>query len=83
MKTQKAIEFIKMLNCINCDFKDECETCSYGIAIECMEKQIPKKPIAKETKYTTISLCPICESTEIDDYCEKCGQALKWGEEDE
>ena len=48
------------------------------VAIESMEKQIPKKPINKE--------CPICEEPipRWDTrYCPNCGQALKWGEEDD
>ncbi len=45
---------------------------------EAREKQTPKKPINNE--------CPICEEPipRWDTrYCPDCGQALKWGEEDD
>lgn len=60
------------------------------IAVECMEKQIPKEPIPNCSFFK----CPSCESFDIENFndsggstknkfCPDCGQALKWGEEDE
>ena len=53
--------------------------------LECLEKQIPKKPI----EYIMRFICPNCESLEIEqyndiggstffDYCPDCGQKLDW-----
>lgn len=56
------------------------------MAIEALEKQIPKKPVGKYTSYK----CPVCgrrvrsgkgsSSRGIDHYCQKCGQAIDWSE---
>ena len=63
------------------------------IAIECMEKQIPKKPtefnaITNGKFYALDFMCPSCNEPNIGNpyapkYCKHCGQALKWGEEDD
>ena len=58
-----------------------------SIVSEALGKQIPKKPIY--TKEGTITRCPICKaihlrymsSVEVD-YCERCGQAIDWSDED-
>ena len=56
---------------------------SIDVAIESMEKQIPKKPIAiitDDNEYIC-SICPSCEqvSVEFDDkYCRKCGQKISF-----
>lgn len=57
-----------------------------NMAIEALEKQIPKKPVGKYTSYK----CPVCgrrvrsgkgsSSRGIDHYCQKCGQAIDWEE---
>ena len=60
------------------------------MAIQALEKQIPKKPINYDKHYYK---CPCCnEDLEIDDdmlfiydeeppkFCIKCGQKLDWGE---
>ena len=61
------------------------------VAIGCMEKQIPKKPIEDNTSYSGYK-CPACNSNIYQlrshnimqtPHCIFCGQALKWGEEDE
>lgn len=54
---------------------------------EALDKQIPKKPIY--TNEGTVTRCPVCKaihlrcmsSVEVD-YCERCGQAIDWSEED-
>ena len=58
-----------------------------NIVSEALEKQIPKKPLY--TNKGTVTRCPVCEaihlrcisSVEVD-YCERCGQAIDWSEED-
>ena len=48
---------------------------SIDIAIECIEKQIRKKPI--ETNWEII--CPTCQTlVGSSPYCRYCGQAIDW-----
>ena len=55
------------------------------LAIEALEKQIPKKPLHMHKNY----YCPICKEdgwmlwddavpNDMDEYCGKCGQAIYW-----
>ena len=61
-----------------------------NLAIEALEKQIPKKPIIRKTEdyfgYVKYILCPSCEKVEFGFnqpcFCERCGQAIDWGEEE-
>lgn len=49
------------------------------IALDCIEKQIPKKP----TRSVVTAFCPRCDNvTRILGmrYCDQCGQALDWSE---
>ena len=63
------------------------ETMAMKLAVEALEKQIPKKPIkAKEhIMYSMCYICPNCQKnfsgTGIASYCYHCGQALDWSEE--
>ena len=90
---QKAIEKLKRISKIIGsvgeaeDFTD--------IAIEALEKQVPKKP--NKTVDTSwgikreVNVCPVCDYylSEINfigdgekvSYCEVCGQAIDWEEE--
>lgn len=57
-----------------------------NMAIEALEKQIPKKPIDKTKSTDDYGYCPNCK-TIIDDYsdfkfCSTCGQAIDWSEEE-
>ena len=49
-----------------------------------MKKQIAKKPIEREHFSCLNYECPICEGElyHKQQYCDECGQELKWGEED-
>ena len=58
-----------------------------NLALEALEKQIPKKPLHMHKNY----YCPICKEdgwmlwddaipNDMDKYCGKCGQALDWKE---
>ena len=61
------------------------------IAVEAMEKQIPKELIAEGDGYADGSMvydsfyCPSCdhhmEDYEVKDFCPKCGQKICWEEE--
>ena len=58
-----------------------------NLALEALEKQIPKKPLHMHKNY----YCPICKEdgwmlwddaipNDMDKYCGKCGQAIDWKE---
>lgn len=54
------------------------------VAIQALEKQIPKKPDFTEDK--EFALCPCCNGNGLADkqeYCDNCGQKLDWSEESE
>lgn len=50
---------------------------------EAREKQVAKKPIETEHFNCLNYECPICKGGLYHEqqYCDECGQALKWGEE--
>ena len=71
----------------------DCDCTEYDMAINALEKQIPKKPIEYEDKYYGCPACgnPVMHKWEkypdvLNDnknglpYCLGCGQALDWGE---
>ena len=57
-----------------------------GLAIQALEKQIPKKPIIETYRYTTLFICPYCERKQGIKYkqyhCIECGQKLDWSDEE-
>ena len=80
-------EAIKQLNSIAVYHFDKYTTDAIDMAIEALEKQIPKKPIHMHKNY----YCPICKENgwmlwddaipnDMDKYCGKCGQAIDWEE---
>ena len=84
MTNEEVIENLKYLISDDCtdtqrDFVEEIK-----IAIEAIEKQIPKKPIIiEETKdYFGHTLCPNCEKVDFGFtqpcFCDRCGQAIDW-----
>ena len=52
---------------------------------EAREKQVAKKPKSEQYFYGVLDRCPVCDVLlgHSKNYCHNCGQALKWGEEDE
>ena len=60
---------------------------AYNLAIQALEKQIPKKVKQYNDKsifiYEGVFYCPSCqENVSMDDvYCCQCGQSLDWEEE--
>ena len=79
-------ESIKYLSSIHCNYKEEAQ--SVKIAIESLEKQIPKAPDYEGDGCDTDGniiydtwICPSCgERYEVDyddyKYCPECGQAI-------
>nr|DAV18924.1 MAG TPA: zinc-ribbon containing domain protein [Bacteriophage sp.] len=79
--------------CIDCELaylqgtsKEHIE--SVKIAIQALEKQMPKKPIKSEkqvVRYVNTYYCPICNlgitGTNIAKWCYHCGQKLDWGDD--
>lgn len=89
MTYEEAIKNINALNAV-CGQKglydSEFES-ALALAIEALEKQIPKKPLHMHKNY----YCPICKEdgwmlwddavpNDMDKYCGICGQAIDWGE---
>lgn len=53
-----------------------------NIAVQALEKQIPKKPDFTEDK--EFALCPCCNGKGLfskQKYCDNCGQKLDWSDE--
>jgi hypothetical protein len=50
--------------------------------LDCIEKQIPKKPISiKRFTGTTTANCSVCNGKVLKvNYCQHCGQALDWSD---
>lgn len=68
---------------------NKCEgSMAYNMAIESLEKQIPKKPVTEKDKVIfgiVCGRCPECDSAVYSTtnlYCHKCGQALDWEEKE-
>ena len=89
MTYEEAIKNINALNAV-CGQKglydSEFEN-ALALAIEALEKQIPKKPLHMHKNY----YCPICKEdgwmlwddaipNDMDKYCGMCGQAIDWEE---
>ena len=62
---------------------------AYEMAIQALEKQIPKKPIKSENqvvRYVNTYYCPTCElgitGTNIAKWCYHCGQKIDWSDEE-
>ena len=60
-----------------------------GLAIEALEKQIPKKGIMIGDNYSSILSCPNCRKPIVNvwsrseykpNYCHYCGQKLDWSD---
>ena len=100
-KQEEAIDLInKMCGCFKCvesECNYDCDVCEYGtgfketiealdISIECIEKQIPKKPKG-DFHSVPHHRCPTCncairlyEKDSHDLFCKFCGQAIDWSD---
>ena len=91
MTYEEAIEYIteRYVTMSMCLSLDECRKHNKAIsmAIDALEKQIPKKPLHMHKNY----YCPICKEdgwmlwddaipNDMDKYCGMCGQAIDWEE---
>lgn len=91
MTYEEAIKNINALNAV-CGQKGlydaEFES-ALALAIEALEKQIPKKPLHMHKNY----YCPICKEdgwmmwddaipNDMDKYCGMCGQAIDWSDDE-
>lgn len=69
------------------DKRGKCYSCEIGIAVESIERRIPKKPFNTEgyvdDKKVGIHYCDSCGHFVFysDRFCNKCGQAIDWSEE--
>lgn len=61
---------------------------AFEMAIEALEKRMPKKPVTEKDKVIfgiVCGRCPECDSAVYSTtnlYCHKCGQALDWEEKE-
>ena len=91
MTYEEAIKNINALNAV-CGQKGlydaEFEN-ALALAIEAIEKQIPKKPLHMHKNY----YCPVCKEdgwmlwddavpNDMDNYCGICGQAIDWSDDE-
>ena len=88
MTVQEAIREFKLRLAIP-DYKKQIPEYyqAMDIAVQSLEKQIPKKPLPVITHYNEFicAICPSCQkiAVEVDDnYCRCCGQKLDWGGEE-
>lgn len=69
-------------DCANCDIVQDVEDLNnaYDVAINALEKQIPKKP--KTDDRYVMHICPWCNDfvKVSHNYCQNCGQKLDWGD---
>ena len=97
-EAETQIDVYENMILYNKDFEPQNDNSNYErkieflkIAIETLEKQIPKKPVLENTKgIVGINMwhCPVCKNEIISDwnrdiansYCHHCGQALDWSE---
>ena len=81
-------EAIKQLNSVSIYHFDKYTADAINMAIDALEKQIPKKPLHMHKNY----YCPICKENgwmlwddaipnDTDKYCGICGQAINWEED--
>ena len=90
MTVNEAIENLKMI--LEEATEDEhsvcyvtsCDKDGLEMAIEALEKQIPKKILRGTITRDTACYCSVCKSYVCfedvykDDYCPKCGQRIDW-----
>lgn len=84
MTNAEAIEILKSRRMcaayVDSKYVDSVDIEVIDMAISALEKQEGKGPVAVNAKSTWVK-CPVCGSTDIDEYCEKCGQRIDWSDE--
>lgn len=96
MTENEAIEKLKNMR-LFMQIEDKSNDCKFTeddykaneMAIQALEKQIPKKPVKSEkqvVRYVNTYYCPICNlgitGTNIAKWCYHCGQKLDWSDEE-
>lgn len=96
MTENEAIEKLKNMR-LYMQITDKSNDCKFTeddykaneMAIQALEKQIPKKPVKSEkqvVRYVNTYYCPICNlgitGTNIAKWCYHCGQKLDWSDEE-
>lgn len=84
MTENEAIEAIQFDLKIGGEIHSQVLRDAVGVAIQALEKQIPKKPLQKSYMVKGAVVCPICEFVVLkaDGYCSHCGQHLDWSNEE-
>ena len=89
MKENEAIETIQFDLEIGGEIHSQVMHDAIDVAIQALEKQIPRKPIKSEkqvVRYVNTYYCPTCNlgitGTNIAKYCYHCGQKFDWGDEE-
>ena len=89
MTHEEAIENLKYLISDDCTDTQHDFVKEIKIAIEALEKQIPKKPISTKGKYghTECVCCgwvveSFCGDLEQYPFCPNCGQAIDWSDDE-
>ena len=86
MTNEEVIENLKYLISDDCTDKQHDFVKEIKIAIEALEKQVPKKAIEKYTDYdgSEAGLCPFCNEgvDEEMNFCSYCGQAIDWSDDE-
>ena len=94
---QGKLDCMKKCNIFNIN-NDECDNCKYcysqgnfgeqkeafSVAINALEKQIPKKPKERDCIGFNTLVCPVCKEALYlyEQYCDNCGQAIDWSDEE-
>lgn len=91
MTESETIEKLKNMR-LFMQIEDEKNECKFteddykanDMAIQALEKQIPKKPLQKSYMVKDAVVCPICEFVVLkaDNYCSHCGQHLDWSDKE-
>ena len=82
-------EAIKQLSNVTIYHQGECTREALDMAIDALEKQIPKKPLHEHKNY----YCPVCREdgwmlwddaipNDMDSFCGICGQAIDWSDDE-
>ena len=89
MTESEAIEKLKNMR-LYMQIEDENNDCKFTeddykaneMAIQALEKQIPKKVVQKSYMVKGAVVCPMCEFVTLtgDNYCSHCGQKLDFKE---
>ena len=86
MTNEEVIENLKYLISDDCTDTQHDFVKEIKIAIEALEKQVPKKAIEKYTDYdgSEAGLCPFCNEgvDEEMNFCSYCGQAIDWSDDE-